>query len=54
QIEGEQANCALKFKVVDVQDELSVEMPAKAKKIKLTNELLEGLEELEGVNYKLN
>ncbi len=54
QVVGEQANCALKFKVVDVQDELSVEMPAKAKKIKLTNELLEGLEELEGVNYKLN
>ncbi len=54
QIEGEQANCALKFKIVDVQDEISVEMPAKVTKIKLTNELLAGLEELEGIKYRLN
>ncbi len=54
QVEGEQANCALKFKIVDIQDEFSVEMPAKATKIKLTNELLAGLEELEGIKYRLN
>ncbi|NGM62073.1 DNA polymerase III subunit alpha [Sphingobacterium sp. SGG-5] len=54
QQEGEQASCALKFQVVDVQEEISVEMPAKATKIRLTNELLAGLEELEGIKYRLN
>src|SRR5690606_4352650 len=54
QLEGEQANCALKFQVVDVEEEISVEMPAKATKIRLTNELLAGIEELEGIKYKLN
>ena len=53
-VEGEQSNCALKFHVVDVEERLSVEMPAKSSKIRLTNELLAGLEEMEGVNYKLN
>src|SRR5690606_19675220 len=52
--ETEQSNCALKFHVVDVEGRLSVEMPAKSTKIRLTNELLEGLEKMEGVNYKLN
>ncbi|TJZ62861.1 DNA polymerase III subunit alpha [Sphingobacterium olei] len=48
------ANCALKFKVMDIQDEFVVEMPAKTTKIHITNELLDGLEEMEGVNYRLN
>ena len=52
--ETEQSNCALKFHVVDVEERLSVEMPAKSTKIRLTNELLDGLEEMDGVNYKLN
>jgi len=53
--EGAEApNCQLKFKVVDVQDELGVEMPAKTTKIKLTNELIDALDNMEGVKYKLN
>ncbi|GGH27033.1 DNA polymerase III subunit alpha [Sphingobacterium alkalisoli] len=48
------ANCQLKFKVMDVQDEFVVEMPAKSTRIHITNELLDGLEEMEGVNYRLN
>lgn len=52
--EGQEANCQLKFKVMDVQDGLVVEMPAKSLKINLTNEFLDGLETLEGVNYRLN
>lgn len=52
--EGEVANCQLKFMVVDVQDNIAVEMPAKTKKIKITNELIETIESMEGVKYKLN
>lgn len=52
--EGEAASCGLKFMVVDVKENISVEMPAKSKKIKITNELLETIEEMEGVKYKLN
>ena len=53
-VEGEVANCSLKFMVVDVKDNISVEMPAKSTKIKITNELLDTIEEMEGVKYKLN
>jgi DNA polymerase-3 subunit alpha len=53
-LDGEQANCALKFHVMDPEQRLSVEMPAKTTKIRLTNALLEGLDELEGIRYKLN
>ena len=53
-VEDQQANCQLKFKILDMQDELAIEMPAKQIKINLTNEFLEGLEELEYVKYKLN
>jgi DNA polymerase-3 subunit alpha len=52
--EGEVATCSLKFMVVDVKENIMVEMPAKSKKIKITNELLETIEEMEGVKYKLN
>ncbi|WP_159636162.1 DNA polymerase III subunit alpha [Sphingobacterium composti Ten et al. 2007 non Yoo et al. 2007] len=52
--EGEVANCSLKFMVVDVKENIAVEMPAKSRKIKITNELLETIEEMEGVKYKLN
>lgn len=54
QIEGEQANCSLKFMVVDVKDNIAIEMPAKTTKIKITNELLENIEKMDGVKYKLN
>ncbi len=53
-IEGQEANCQLKFKIMDMQDELTIEMPVKKRKIFITNEFLDGLEELEGVNYRLN
>lgn len=53
-VEGQQANCQLKFKIVDLQDSLSLEMPVKKKKISITNEFLDGLENLEAVNYRLN
>jgi len=52
--EGQEANCQLKFKIVDVQDGFNIEMPAKSIKINLTNEFLEGIEQFEGVNYRLN
>ncbi len=52
--EGETANCSLKFQVFDPHEGISIEMPAKTKKIKITNELIDVLEELEGVKYKLN
>ena len=54
QLEGQEANCQLKFMIMDVQDELSIEMPVKRKKINITNEFLDGLEALENVRYKLN
>jgi len=53
-VEGQEANCQLKFKIMDVQDELSIEMPVKRRKIFITNEFLDGLEEMDGVNYRLN
>ncbi|MFD2555620.1 DNA polymerase III subunit alpha [Sphingobacterium tabacisoli] len=51
--EGEVASCSLKFKVVDVQENISVEMPAKTLKIKVTNELIDELEN-KGIRYQLN
>ncbi|MBP3943837.1 DNA polymerase III subunit alpha [Sphingobacteriaceae bacterium WQ 2009] len=54
QVEGQQPSCQLKFKIWDPQDEIAVEMPAKALKINLTNDFLEAIEKLEGVNYRLN
>ena len=54
QLEGQEANCQLKFMIMDLQDELSIEMPVKKKKIFITNEFLDGLEALENVRYKLN
>ena len=52
--EGEVANCALKFQIYDAQENISIEMPAKSTKIKITNELIDTLEAIEGVKYKLN
>ncbi|WKK59730.1 DNA polymerase III subunit alpha [Sphingobacterium sp. BN32] len=54
QVEGQEANCQLKFKIMDEQDKLSIEMPVKKRKIFITNEFLDGIEALEGVNYRLN
>lgn len=52
--EANPANCLLKFKIMDMQEESTIEMPTKGTKIHITNELLDGLEEMEGVNYRLN
>ncbi|SKB52933.1 DNA polymerase-3 subunit alpha [Sphingobacterium nematocida] len=52
--EGEVPNCSLKFTVMDLQEGFLVEMPAKTTKIKLTNELIDELDKMEGVKYKLN
>ncbi|MGO1597224.1 MAG: DNA polymerase III subunit alpha [Sphingobacterium sp.] len=54
EMDGQQANCQLKFMIMDLQDELAIEMPVKRKKIFITNEFLEGLEALESVRYRLN
>lgn len=54
EIEGVVPNCQLRFKIWDPQDEISIEMPAKLKRINLTNEFLEAIEGFEGVNYRLN
>ncbi|GHE42279.1 DNA polymerase III subunit alpha [Sphingobacterium griseoflavum] len=52
--EHTEANCQLKFKILDIQDELAIEMPAKSTRINLTNEFLDGIEKIEGLHYKLN
>jgi len=52
--EGRQTDCQLKFKVLDTVDEIAVDMPAKSQRVNLTNTFLEGLGELEGVDYRLN
>jgi len=52
--EGEVANCSLKFQVFDAQEGTSIEMPAKTTKIKITNELISAIDEMEGLRYKLN
>ena len=54
EVEGQEANCQLKFKIMDEQDKLAIEMPVKKRKIFITNEFLDGLEAMEGVNYRLN
>ncbi|SEG67716.1 DNA polymerase III subunit alpha [Sphingobacterium lactis] len=53
-MEGQEASCSLKFMIMDVQDELSIEMPVKRRKIFITNEFLDSLEAMEGVRYRLN
>ncbi|MGO1245536.1 MAG: DNA polymerase III subunit alpha [Sphingobacterium sp.] len=53
-VEGAESNCQLKFKILDMQDELAIEMPAKSLRINLTNEFLDGIENLEGLKYRLN
>ncbi|SMG17031.1 DNA polymerase III subunit alpha [Sphingobacterium psychroaquaticum] len=52
--EGQEAYCQLNFQVVDIQGDISIELPGKALKIILTNEFLDGIDAVEGVKYKLN
>ncbi|WP_353197693.1 DNA polymerase III subunit alpha [Parapedobacter defluvii] len=50
----ENTTCQLKFAVRDFESEISVEMPSKGLKISPSNDFIEALMELNGVNYKLN
>jgi DNA-directed DNA polymerase III (polc) len=50
----ENKNCQLKFSVRDFDSEISIEMPSKGLKISPSNDFIEALAMLNGVNYKLN
>jgi len=50
----ENTTCQLRFAVRDFESEISVEMPSKGLKISPSNDFIEALMELKGVNYKLN
>jgi len=54
QAEGRKANCLLKFQVLDAQEEIALDMPAKSTRINLTNDFLAGLKAFDGVDYRLN
>jgi len=53
-IEGQVPYCQLKFKIFDAEEKINIEMPAKSLKINLTNEIIQAVDLLEGVDYKLN
>jgi len=52
--EDQAANCRLKFKILDAQDELALDLSAKSMRINLTNAFLDGLGEMEALSYRLN
>lgn len=52
--EGEERNCQLKFRVYDTEDNYDVELRSKQTKIRLTDEFLNGIAELNTIQYKLN
>ncbi|MBE8714502.1 DNA polymerase III subunit alpha [Sphingobacterium hungaricum] len=54
QEEGKQAYCQFKFKIFDNQDQYAIEMPCNKQKLVLTNEFLDGIEEIAYLSYKLN
>ena len=47
-------NCNLKIGIIDTEDGISVEVPSRKFKINPTNEFMQGLSNLNGVNYRLN
>ena len=47
-------NCQLKFQILDQEDEVSLEMPAKGLRISPSNDFIEAITQLNGVRYKLN
>lgn len=49
-----QKNCELKIKVVDQEQGISMEMPSRKCKVSPTNELLQALEQLKGISFRLN
>ncbi len=50
----ENKTCQLRFAVRDFDAEISIEMPSKGVKISPSNDFIEALTEMNGVNYKLN
>ncbi len=49
-----QKNCELKFKIVDQEQGIAMEMPSRKCKVSPTNELLKALDELKEVSFRLN
>ncbi|MFC3199748.1 DNA polymerase III subunit alpha [Parapedobacter deserti] len=50
----ESKTCQLRFAVRDFESEISIEMPSKGLKISPSNDFIEALTDMTGVNYKLN
>ncbi len=51
---GENQNCKLNFEVYDVEKGLKLEMPSKNKKINPNNQFLNGIKNMNFVDYRLN
>lgn len=49
-----QKNCELKIKVIDQEQGIAMEMPSRKCKISPSNELLQALDQLKGVSFRLN
>lgn len=47
-------NCQLKFRILDAESQISVDMPSKTIKIYLDNDFLDSLGKLNGISYRLN
>jgi DNA polymerase-3 subunit alpha len=52
-LEKHQGTHQLKFEIYDHLEKLSVNMPSRTKRIALSNEMIEDLEKLEGIEYKI-
>ena len=50
----QQKNCELKIKVIDQEQGIAMEMPSRRCKINPSNDLLQALEQLKGVSFRLN
>lgn len=49
-----QKNCELKIKVIDQEQGIAMEMPSRRCKVSPSNELLQALDQLKGVSFRLN
>lgn len=47
-------NCQLRFKIVDLADQISLDMPVQATKISLNDEFIHAIGKLENITYRLN
>lgn len=54
EIEDILPTCQLRFQIVDVEDQVFVEMPAKKRKIHITQEFIDEINNSENLKYKLN